>query len=175
MTASNLFNLALAVNLPILSNHEILTSDIKNTIASIINIVFNCIVAFLYILTGYMVYTVGLAGKKVVTINPAPALNGSSNGGSINKRLVNQNEDYQDEAPISQPIECGGLLYYFTFWFITLTLGLIVLLSLIACAFYSYNRYRIAIVRGSTPRSQHSNNLNNANVNTNPAIVTNGV
>lgn len=119
MTASNLFNLALSFDLPILNNHQNLTSDIKNTIASIINIIFNCVVAILYTLCAYMVYAF------------------TANG-------------YSDE------IVCGGLLYNFTFWFVTSTLSIFVILSLVAAVFFAYNKYRLAVLRGSTPRSpQH--------------------
>lgn len=131
MTASNLFNLAISLDLPVLSNHQILTSDIKNTIASIVNIIFNCVVAILYILCAYMVYAF------------------TANG-------------YSDE------IVCGGLLYNFTFWFVTLTLSTSVVLVLIAAVFFAYNKYRLAILRGSTPRSQ-------TNTDQPSTFATNGV
>lgn len=140
MTASNLFNLAFTLDYPILTNHSILTSDIKNTIASIINIIFNCVVAFLYILSAYMVFTVG---RKT--------------GSKVNEATENHDESSEVE------VDCSSLLYNFSFWFITLTLGLMAALVLIAGAFFIYNKYRLAIIRGSTPRSQTTN------ISTNPA------
>lgn len=136
MTASNLFNLALALDLPILTNHSILSSDVKNIIASIVNIIFNCVVALLYILSAYMVYTIG----------------------SIKKPTFDANGNSDDSEP--QPMDCNNTLYYFTFWFITLTLGLFLTLSLVACILFAYNKYRLAIIRGSAPRSQPSVNTN---------------
>ena len=124
MSASNLFNLALALDLPILTNHKLLSSDVKNTIASMLNIIFNCVVAFLYILSAYMAFSIG---KRV------------------------QPESTEGEPP---PIDCNGTLYHSAFWFITLTLSSLVILSLMAIIFFAYNKYRLAIIRGSMPRSQ---------------------
>lgn len=156
MTASNLFNLALALDIPILTNHRLLSLDNKNIIASILNILFNCIVALLYILTTYMIYTV----KSSVKLHD----------NSEDNAEPNREEGISEEPVVAeyQAPNCSGLLYHFTFWFITLTLGVFVLLSLIALALFAYNRYRLAIIRGSTPRSQ-SNAANNAN-----APATNG-
>lgn len=130
MTASNFFNLALTFDLPILRNHEILTKDLKNTIASIVNIIFVTVVFFLYILCGFMIFTIG-----------------------------------------SQSIDCSGTLYHSTYWFITSTLGLIVILLFASIILYAYNRYRLAIVRGSTPRSQTVNTNNNLSA----TFASNGV
>lgn len=144
MTASNLFNLALAMDLPVLTNQSILSSDIKNTIASIINIIFNCVVAFVYILCAYKVYTI-----KSKTQNSLLSDNGASDTGS----------DVD-----STTIDCNPILYYLTFWFVTLTLGSFSLLITLGGIFFAYNKYRLAIIRGSTPRSQQTNTIN-----TNPA------
>lgn len=139
MTASNLFNLAFSLDLPILTNHSLLSNDTKNTIASIINIIFNCLVAFLYILSSYMVFNVDIKkqDEHLTTDDPENAL---------------------------EFIDCGSLLYYFTFWFVTLTLGLFVVLCLIACSLFLYNQYRLAIIRGSTPRSQPDANATQTNI-----------
>jgi len=136
MTASNLINLALALDLPILTNHQLLSSDIKNTIASIINIIFNCVVVFLFILSSFMVYNMGSTRAQS---------NGDDTSGTRDERASNE-----------VTLGCNSLLYYFTYWFITLTLSLVVILSAIAAILYIYNRYRLAIVRGSTSRSQAS-------------------
>jgi len=142
MTSSNLFNLALVLDLPILTNHRILSSDVKNIIASILNIIFNIVVLFIYIITAYMVFNMkGGGAEKSFT----------SGGESIEKAL--------------QPIDCNGTLYGSTFWFIALTLTSILVMSLIAALCYSYQRYRDAIVRGSTPRSQANNIPTGANGN----------
>lgn len=154
MSASNLFNLALALNLPILTNQSILSSDVKNTIASIINIIFNCVVAFLYILCAHKVYTIGSFNN--LTSQPASSDEESNIGSSIG----------EPEAPI---MNCNYLLYYFTFWFVTLTLAMFALLLLMAAIFFAYNKYRMAIIRGTTPRSQQTSNSTNVTVNTNPA------
>lgn len=147
MTASNLFNLALALNIPVLTNQHILTSDIKNTIASIINIIFNCVVAFLYILCGYMVFTIGRKKQN------------SSSSSSSNDGEESSSVDVEDL------MDCNHVLYYFTLWFVVLTMGLFALLTIVAIIFFAYNKYRLAIIRGSTPRSQTTAN----NINTNPA------
>lgn len=154
MTSSNLFNLALALDLPILTNHQILTSEIKNTIASIINIIFNCVVAFLYIISAYMVFTIGKKSKRRDLLVD----NATNNSGSSEESSPDDNN-----IESSDVMECSGLLYYTTFWFITLTLGLFVVLSLIATVFFAYNQYRLAIVRGSMPRSQSNTNTTPTN------------
>lgn len=142
MTTSNLFNLALALDIPILTNHRLLSADTKNTIASIINILFNCVVAFLYILTTYMVYTVG-------------ALKHHQESSHIEHKVEDSSEEEPPVVAEYQAVpDCGSLLYQFTFWFITLTLCLFALLGLIALILFAYNRYRLAIIRGLTPRSQ---------------------
>lgn len=140
MTASNLFNLALALDLPILSNND-LTNDIKNTVASIINIIFNCTVTFLYILCSYMVYTIGISRQHQNNTNPSSASNESAP---------------QDGVEASQIMDCNGLLYYSSFWFVTLTLSVVAIFGLTACILFTYNKYRLTMIRGSTPRSQPS-------------------
>lgn len=138
MSASNLFNLAISIDLPVLANQNALSADVKSIISSIVNILFNCLAAFLYILVAYMVYT-------------------------ISSETNSQGSSSSDEPVESKPtIECSGTLYYFTFWFITLTLGLVVILCILAATLALYNRYRMAIIRGSTPRSQaHTNQTSN--------------
>lgn len=164
MTSSNLFNLALALDIPILTNHRLLSVDTKNTIASILNILFNCIVAFLYILTTYMVYTVGF--------NSTAHRHSDRSKDSAEPKVEELPEDEQADGAFKQEqTNCGSLLYNFTFWFITLTLCLFALLALVALALFAYNKYRLAIIRGSTPRSQQ--NPTNTNLSTNPA-TTNG-
>lgn len=130
MTASNVFNLAFALDFPILSNHRALSNDVKNTIASIINIIFNCVVTFLYILSAYMVLRI--SGKK---LNP-------------------DGSDSDPETTVEELVDCNGLLYSFTFWFVILTIALIIILGISALGLFLYNQYRLAIIRGSTPRSQ---------------------
>lgn len=147
MTAANLFNLAMALDLPLLSNHRHLSSDVKNTIASIVNIIFNSVAVFLYILSSYIVFTVGKWRQK----DP---------------------DSDKNDAGEPVPPECDATLYYFTFWFVTLTLAFIVILSLLAAIFFAYNRYRLALIRGSMPRSQpNATNLpgqvNSTSVSTN--------
>lgn len=155
MTASNFFNLALTFDLPILRNHEILTKDVKNTISSIINIIFVCVVVFLYILCGYMVSTIGNKSTKELQKNSNENL---AEHRSIDEASVGTEElDYS----LSKSIDCSSTLYHSTYWFITLTLGLIAILILASIILYTYNRYRLAIVRGSTPRSQTTNTNNN--------------
>lgn len=155
MTASNFFNLALTFDLPILRNHEILTKDVKNTISSIINIIFVCVVVFLYILCGYMVSTIGNKSTKELQKNSNENL---AEHRSIDEASVGTEElDYS----LSKSIDCSSTLYHSTYWFITLTLGLITILILASIILYTYNRYRLAIVRGSTPRSQTTNTNNN--------------
>jgi hypothetical protein len=153
MTASNLFNLALSIDLKILTNHSQLTIDIKNTIASILNIIFNCIVTFLYILTAY---------KILVSSKAKQNDQGSANG---------NNESIQ--------FECDETLTSFTYWFIITTLGSMLTLSLVGAILFAYTRYRLAIIRGSTPRSQtglSTNGFPQNQLNTNPqATPTNRV
>lgn len=157
MTASNLFNLALTFDLPILRNHQILTKDVKNTIASIVNIIFLCVVAFLYILCAYMVYTIaGKSSKAAPSLSEVPAEHRSAD---------------EVEVDTPQPIDCSGILYSSTYWFITLTLGLSIIIALASCLFFLYHKYRSATVSGSTPRSQP------VNTNPNPTTIftSNGV
>lgn len=145
MTASNLFNLALALNFPILTNHQILSSEIKNAISSIINILFNCVVVFLYILTCYMVFSIDISrNADRTTVNSIVSPDGPRFVGEDSTSLPEDN----------QQMKCSETLYYFAFWFATLTLGLIAILCLAAGLLYAYNSYRLAIIRGSTPRSQ---------------------
>lgn len=140
MSASNLFNLAISIDLPVLANQSALSADVKNIITSIVNILFNCVAAFLYILVAYMVYTIS-SDSSSQDIGPP--------GDSIESRPT---------------IECSATLYYFTFWFITLTLGLVVILCILAALMALYNKYRMAIIRGSTPRSQtQTNQTSNGN------------
>lgn len=146
MTASNLFNLSLSLNIPILANHKFLSSDVKNIIASILNILFNCVVAFLYILCAYMVYNIRGARRKE---QEWPA-------------------DFPEESRVhestsQEQVHCSGTLYGFTFWFITLTIGAFALLSFLATLLFAYNRYRLAIIRGSTPRSHQTTNSSTIN------------
>lgn len=145
MTASNLFNLALAIDLHILTNHNTLSMDIKNTIASILNIIFNCVVAFLYILTAH---------KILVSSKLKPDDQGVANG---NNELIQ--------------FECNQTLTSFTFWFIAITLGSMIILTVLGSILFAYTRYRLAIIRGSTPRSQTQPSTNgslNNQLNTNP-------
>lgn len=115
---SNLFNLALSLNIPVLSNHEFLTPDLKNIIASIVNVILNCLAAFLYTICAYFVFTLGAKSGET---------EGSPN--------------------------CSSLLYNFTFWFIFITLSMSISLCVIGTCLFIYNRYRLALVRGSTPSS----------------------
>lgn len=73
--------------------------------------------------------------------------------------------DYEDQ------MDCSYLLYFFTFWFITLTLSLLVLLSVVASIFFAYNKYRLAIIRGSTSKSQPNTNPSS----TDQSYTTNGL
>lgn len=123
MTISNLFNLATSLNLPILHNQHLLSPDVKNIIASIVNILFNCIVTFLYVLCAYMVYT------------------------------IYRNHPQQPDGVVDV-VDCNPTLYGFTYWFITITLSLSAVIILLAIILFCYNKYRLAIIRGSTPRSQ---------------------
>ena len=134
MTASNLFNLALALNVPVLANHQLLSNDVKNIIASIVNIIFNSLVAFLYVLTAYMVFNIR---------------------GGRPESSASQTVPPPDE--LSQ-VQCDTTLYNVTFWFVTLTLSAFLLLSTVALLLFAYNRYRLAIIRGSTPRSHQTTN-----------------
>lgn len=129
MTASNLFNLALSLDLPVLSSHNTISADLKNMIASIINIIFNCIVVFLYILNAHAVLSMS-ARQQPSSLNPNSA-------------------DDNTEPPV-----CNAVLYNFTYWLIVVSLSLSALLGLAATLLYAYNRYRLAIIRGSMPRSQ---------------------
>lgn len=135
MTASNLFNLALAINLPVFSNHSQLSFDIKNIIASILNILFNCIVAFLYILIAYKILTMG----KVRQIDQ-----------------LTSNETNNEQEPIG----CNQTLTNFTFWFVAISLSIVAIISALGAILFAYNRYRLAIIRGSSPRS-HTSPTNN--------------
>lgn len=141
MTASNLFNLAFSLDFPILSNHQILSIDVKNTIANIINIIFNSIVAFLYILSAYMVLKISV-GK----LEPDDSTSDST-------------------TMVEELINCSGTLYSFTFWFVVLSIGLLIVFGILAFALFLYNKYRLAIIRGSTPRSQQdTNNQQSTNI-----------
>lgn len=171
MTASNLFNLALALDIPVLANHQFLSSDVKNIIASIVNILFNALVAFLYLLTAYMVYNIkGRPNKTSITQsnkqrlailnNETSGENFYSSGGAGSEEAIKTNEgpDSGQSDVINAAVKCSASLYNFTFWFITLTLGSFALLSLLATLLFIYNRYRLAIIRGSTPRSHQATN-----------------
>lgn len=153
MTMSNIFNLALALDIPVLVNHKLLSSDVKNVIASMLNIIFNCVVAFLYILCAYMVYNITGARHKQQEISDGAAT---------------------EDAGQVEPVKCSGALYNFTFWFITLTLGSFAILSALATLLFAYNRYRLAIIRGSTPRShQATNSPTNNNIGNTNSQTTN--
>lgn len=119
MTMSNIFNLALSLDLPILHNHEVLSADLKNIIASILNVMLNCLALFLYIICAYMVFTLG----------------------------CNSNEN---ETNIEATPNCSPFLYNFTFWFMSLTLSITLILCFFAFGLFLYNRYRLALLRGST-------------------------
>lgn len=135
MTASNLFNLALAIDLPILANHRLLANDIKNIIASILNIIFNVVVGFYYILTAYKVFAL------------------STKRNELNVDNTNNNDDSTTTQQQQQQLDCNSTLYNFTFWFVCLSLGSFAVISLLGLVLYLYNSHRLAIIRGSTPRS----------------------
>lgn len=148
MTASNLFNLALALDLPILANHRLLATDIKSIIASILNIIFNSAVAFVYMLTAY----------KVLTFSSQQTSAGQTGDGGATS------------APV---LTCNASLYTTSFWFITLTLGLFVIISLLGSLLFAYNRYRLNIMRGSAPRSHpHVSNLSGNPTNISAQVTT---
>lgn len=142
MTSSNLFNLALALDLKILTNHSQLSADLKNTIASILNILFNCVVAFLYILTAY---------KILISLKTS-----QDNQGNVNEELASN--------------ECNQTLTGLTYYFVTITLGSMLILGSLGAILFAYTRYRLAIIRGSTPRSQNQHPTNGA-VNNQPNIT----
>lgn len=129
MTVSNLFNLALALDLPILANHRLLASDIKSIIASVLNIMFNATVAFVYVLTAHRVFT--LAGTQ----RAGAELPGG--------------EADANSAPLPT---CNETLLSLSFWFVALTLGSVAAFGLLGTLLFAYNRYRLAIIRGSAPR-----------------------
>lgn len=161
MTASNFFNLALTFDLSILRNHEIISKDVKDTIASIVNIIFVTVVFFLYILCGYMIFTIGTKSANL-----------ANNDNQPEHRSIDETNVIGDlNTSQSKSIDCSGTLYHLTYWFITLTLGLVVVILFVSIILCAYNRYRLAIVRGSTPRS-HTVNSNN---NLSGTFVSNGV
>lgn len=148
MTASNLFNLGLACDLPILRNQEILSDDLKSIIASIVNVLLNVIAGFLFIICAHLVYTFDINSL------------GNSNNLPINTNNNTNTSEYESNE-IDNPvaIACNPFLYDFTYWYITLTLITISTLCLLAVCLYAYNRYKLALIRGSTVTS--GGNANN--------------
>lgn len=140
MTASNLFNLGLSLDIPVLKDQHVLAADVKNVIASILNIIFNCVVAFLYIICAYMVFNIG-GGKS----------RGDNSSSATSTTPPNApSADWSDVAMVN----CNQTLYSFTFWFMAITLSLSAIVMGLAVLLFAYNKYRLAIIRGSTPRSQ---------------------
>lgn len=136
MTFSNLFNLALSLNLPVLSNHKLLSSDLKNIIASLANIIFNCVVGFLYIVTAGSVLLISSVSKR--------------------KTDIDANNNAQTSAPEIDPDlpNCSSTFYNFTYYFTTISLVLIIVASIISAIAYAYGRYRGAIERGTAQRCE---------------------
>lgn len=132
MTMSNLFNLALSLEMPILHNHHNLTTDIKNIIASVLNVMFNCITIALYLVSAFMVIVMG----------------------DISQTASSSNTNNESTPGDSSGLNCNPQLYNFTFWFVTLSLGCLAVLCLVGGALFGYNKYRLALIRGATPRFQ---------------------
>lgn len=137
MTLSNLFNFSLACDLPILRNQELLSEDLKNIIASLLNVIFNAIALFLYIMSAHLVLRLDAHANL-----PPPSTN-PDNGTESNATDATNSSN------------CEPFLYHFTFWFVVATIAVLVALCLLALIIYAYNKYRLALVRG-TQETSHS-------------------
>lgn len=158
MTVSNLFNLGLACDLPILRNQDILSDDLKSIIASIVNVLMNVIAGFLFIICAHLVYTLdpnylennsnNNLSSAIITTATATQLANNTDTSSTSETSANDN--------LAQ-FACNPFLYNFTYWYISLTLIIISTLCLLALCLYAYNRYKLALIRGSTVTSSNTN------------------
>lgn len=138
MTFCNFFNLAMSLNLPVLSNHNLLTDDLKNIIASLINIIFNCFVIFIYIIIATLVFTT----KNETRTNPLLTEKANTTNGhaiiksNITEPKINNNDN-------------SCTFHSFASTFIVISLSATLILTLAYIVFEAYKRYRDNIELGS--------------------------
>lgn len=165
MVASNVLNLASGFDLPILRNHVNLTTEVKDIVASVVNIILNCVVIFIFILITFYVYKMepsarnesndgveatnnvaNTAMPEISTINYSNSKETTTIAAITTDQRSTTSSNYQDNS------YCDSLLYNFTYWFITLTILFVIILSLIGIASCAYNRYRKARMKSSSSR-----------------------